>query len=75
MPSHSSDKPQPLDLGCFALLKGAYCAEVMRSIRNSIHHINKDNFLDLYKGAQKALSPSNISSGFRASGLVHSCSM
>jgi hypothetical protein len=70
MPSHSSDKLQPLDVGCFAPLKEAYGAEVMRSIQNSIHHINKENFLDLYKGARKALSPSNIRSGFRASGLV-----
>jgi hypothetical protein len=51
MPSHSSDKLQPLDVGCFAPLKEAYSAEVMRSIQNSIHHINKENFLDLYKGA------------------------
>jgi hypothetical protein len=70
MPSHSSDKLQPLDVSCFAPLKEAYGAEVMRSIQNSIHHINKENFLDLYKKARKALSPSNISSGFRASGLV-----
>jgi hypothetical protein len=32
MPSHSSDKVQPLDVGCFAPLKEAYGAEVMRSI-------------------------------------------
>jgi hypothetical protein len=49
MPSYSSDKLQPLDVGCFAPLKEAYSAEVMRSIQNSIHHINKENFLDLYK--------------------------
>jgi hypothetical protein len=51
MPSHSSDKLQPLNVGCFAPLKEAYSAEVMRSIQNSIHYINKENFLDLYKGA------------------------
>jgi hypothetical protein len=70
MPSHSSDKLQLLNISCFAPLKEVYSVEVMRSIQNSIHYINKENFLDLYKGAQKALLPSNIRSGFRASGLV-----
>jgi hypothetical protein len=51
MPSHSSDKLQLLNIGCFAPLKEVYSAEVMRSIQNSIHYINKENFLDLYKGA------------------------
>jgi hypothetical protein len=70
MPSYLSDKLQPLNISCFTPLKEAYSAEVMRSIQNSIHYINKENFLDLYKGAQKALLPSNIRSRFRASGLV-----
>jgi hypothetical protein len=51
MPSHSSNKLQPLDIGCFAPLKKAYGAEVTRSIQNSIYHINKKNFLVLYKTA------------------------
>jgi hypothetical protein len=70
MPSHSSDKLQPLDVGCFAPLKEAYGAEVMRSIQHGIHHIDKENFLDLYKESRKALSSKNICSGFEASGLV-----
>jgi hypothetical protein len=70
MPSHSSDKLQPLDVACFAPLKEAYGAAVMRSIQNGIHHIDKENFLDLYKGSRKALSSKNIRSGFEASGLV-----
>jgi hypothetical protein len=32
MPSHSSNKLQPLDVGCFAPLKEVYSTEVMRSI-------------------------------------------
>jgi hypothetical protein len=70
MPSHSSDKLQPLDVACFAPLKEAYSAAVMRSIQNGIHHINKENFLDLYKESRKALLSKNICSGFEASGLV-----
>jgi hypothetical protein len=49
MPSHLSDKLQPLNVGCFAPLKEAYGAEVMRSIQHGIHYIDKENFLDLYK--------------------------
>jgi hypothetical protein len=70
MPSHSSDKLQPLDVGCFAPLKEAYGREVMRSIQNGICHIDKDNFLDLYRESRKVLSSQNIHSGFAASGLV-----
>lgn len=70
IPSHSSDKLQPLNISCFAPLKEAYGIEVIRSIQNSIHHINKENFLTLYREAQKALSSKNIHSGFKASGLV-----
>jgi hypothetical protein len=42
----------------------------MRSIQNSIYHINKENFLDLYRELRKALSSKNIYSDFTASGLV-----
>jgi hypothetical protein len=51
MPSHSSDKLQPLDVGCFAPLKEVYGIEVMRSIQNGIYHIDKENFLTLYREA------------------------
>jgi hypothetical protein len=70
MPSYSSDKLQPLNVGCFAPLKQAYGEEVIRSIQNGIYHINKENFLDLYKVSRKALSSENIYSGFNTSGLV-----
>jgi hypothetical protein len=70
MPSHSSHKLQPLDVGCFAPLKEAYGMQVMSSIRNGINHIDKENFLALYREARKALSSKNIRSGFEASGLV-----
>jgi hypothetical protein len=70
MPSHSSNHLQPLDVGCFAPLKEAYSAVVMKSIHNSIHYINKQNFLNLYRELQKAISPKNIYSGFKASSLI-----
>jgi hypothetical protein len=70
MPSHSSDKLQPLDVGYFAPLKEAYRRELIRSIQNGIHYIDKENFLNLYRELRKVLSSQNIHSGFAASGLV-----
>jgi hypothetical protein len=70
MPSYSSNHLQPLDVGCFAPLKEVYSAAVMKSIYNGIHHINKQNFLNLYRESRKAISPKNICSGFEASGLI-----
>jgi hypothetical protein len=42
----------------------------MKSIYNGIHYINKQNFLNLYRESQKAISPKNIYSGFEASSLI-----
>jgi hypothetical protein len=70
MPSHLLDKLQPLNVSCFAPLKEAYRIEVMRSIQNSIHYINKENFLNLYRELRKALLSKNIYSSFIASSLV-----
>jgi hypothetical protein len=70
MPSHSSNHLQPLDVGYFAPLKEAYSAAVMKSIHNGIHHIDKQNFLNLYRESWKAISPKNIYSGFEASSLI-----
>jgi hypothetical protein len=59
-----------LYVGCFAPLKEAYGREVMRSIQNGIHHIDRENFLDLYRASRKVPASKNICSGFAASGLV-----
>ncbi len=71
MPPHSSHLLQPLDVGCFAVLKRAYSNEVIDLIRLGIHHIDKPEFLHCFKIAHnKALTQNNIASGFRATGLV-----
>jgi hypothetical protein len=70
MPSHSSNHLQPLDVGCFVPLKEVYSAAVIKSIYNNIHYIDKQNFLNLYRELQKAISPKNICSSFKASGLI-----
>jgi len=70
IPSYLSNYLQPFDVGCFAPLKEAYSKGVIESIQKGTYYINKVNFLDLYKEAQKSLLLKNIYSGFEASGLI-----
>jgi hypothetical protein len=71
MPPHSSHLLQPLDVGCFAVLKRSYGGLVEQKIGLGVNHIDKLEFLPLYQEARaQALSESNIKGGFRATGLV-----
>ena len=71
MPSHSSHLLQPLDVGCFSVLKRVYGTLVAQGIRDGKNHVDKADMLEIHKTAcMQALRPSNIQSGFRATGLV-----
>jgi hypothetical protein len=71
MPAHASHLLQPLDVGCFAVLKKAYGREIEHLIRCSISHISKTEFLPAFYTAFKAtFTESNIRGGFRGAGLV-----
>jgi hypothetical protein len=71
MPAHSSHLLQPLDVGCFSVLKRSYGQYVEQLMRLGIQHIGKQEFLRLYQQARtEALHSSNIQSGFAATGLV-----
>lgn len=70
MPPHSSHFLQPLDVGCFSLLKAAYGVQVERQIRLGINHISKEEFLGLYYEAHQAITPKSIINSFAATGLV-----
>jgi hypothetical protein len=48
MPPHSSHLLQPLNVGCFAVLKSAYSRLVEQKMGLSVNHINKVEFLTLY---------------------------
>jgi hypothetical protein len=48
MPAHSSHLLQPLDIGCFAVLKCTYSHFVSNLARTSYNHINKLDFLANY---------------------------
>ena len=71
MPAHSSHLLQPLDIGCFAVLKRAYGRIVETKIRNGINHIDKLDFLEAYPLARiEAFKPETIKNSFGAAGLV-----
>jgi hypothetical protein len=71
MPAHASHLLQPLDVGCFAVLKKAYGREIEHLIRCSITHISKTEFLPAFYTAFKAtFTESNIRGGFRGAGIA-----
>ena len=71
MPAHLLHLLQPLNVGYFSPLKSAYRCLITENARLSINHINKPEFLSVYKQARtEALSAANIYSGFTATGLV-----
>lgn len=71
MPAHSSHLLQPLDIGCFAVLKRAYGSLVDQKMRLSINHIDKLVFLAAYPQARAdAFKPDTIKNSFAAASLV-----
>ncbi|KAM5527127.1 transposase [Fusarium oxysporum f. sp. phaseoli] len=71
MPAHASHLLQPLDVGCFAVLKKAYGREIEHLIRCSITHISKTEFFPAFYAAFKAtFTDSNIRGGFKGAGLA-----
>ena len=71
MPPHSSHLLQPLDVGCFAVLKRLYGRQIETYMRNGVNHIDKSDFLQaLYTAHTGAMTSVNIQSSFAATGLV-----
>jgi hypothetical protein len=71
MPPHSSHLLQPLDVGCFAVLKQSYGRQIEGYMRNRVNHINKPDFLHAFHTARtEAITLANIQSSFAATGLV-----
>jgi hypothetical protein len=69
--AHSSHLLQLLDVRCFAVLKCSYGHLIENQMRLGINHINKVDFLSIYRRAHsEAFKDSNIRSGFMATGLV-----
>ena len=71
MPPHSSHLLQPLDISCFAPLKHFYGPKVREMAQNSIHAIDKKEFISIYSSIHgRPFSKANILSGFAVAGLV-----
>jgi hypothetical protein len=71
MPPHSSHLLQPLDIGCFAVLKQSYGRQIEGYMRNGVNHIDKPDFLHAFHVARtEAMTLANIQSSFAATGLV-----
>ncbi|KAJ0125594.1 Uncharacterized protein HZ326_31301 [Fusarium oxysporum f. sp. albedinis] len=71
MPPHSSHLLQPLDVGCFSVLKQAYSREIKHLIRCSITYVSKTEFfLAFYAAFQATMTEINIKEGFRGAGIV-----
>ncbi|EED21402.1 conserved hypothetical protein [Talaromyces stipitatus ATCC 10500] len=71
MPPHSSHLLQPLDVGCFAVLKRHYGQLVEQRMRLGFNHIDKMDFLTAFPQARTvAYKAQTIWNSFAATGLV-----
>ena len=71
MPPHSSHLLQPLDVGCFGLLKQAYGRQIESLMCAYINHISKVDFLYAFCEAFFAsMIEKNIQGSFAGAGLV-----
>ena len=71
LPPHSSHLTQPLDIGCFSVLKRAYGRQIETFIKAHINHITKVEFFLAFKAAFKeSITAQNAQAGFRGAGLV-----
>ena len=70
LPSHTSHKLQPCDIGVFGPLKTAYREQVERLFRGGANTIGKQHFTLLYSRAREAaLNARNVRSGWSKAGL------
>ncbi|CAP79192.1 Pc06g01990 [Penicillium rubens Wisconsin 54-1255] len=71
MPPHSSHLLQPLDIGCFAVLKRSYGRMVEMKMRCGSNHIDKLDFLKAYPTARmEAFKSETVKNSFQSAGLI-----
>ncbi|EED16242.1 transposon, putative [Talaromyces stipitatus ATCC 10500] len=71
MPPHSSHLLQPLDVGCFAVLKRHYGQLVEQRMRLGFNHIDKLDFLTAFpKARTMAYKAQTVRNSFIATGFV-----
>lgn len=70
LPPHSSHLLQPLDVGCFSVLKRRYSQEIEVFIKAHINHITKaEFFIAFQKAYNRTMTKENIKAGFSGAGL------
>jgi hypothetical protein len=70
LPPHSSHLLQPLDVGCFSVLKRRYSQEIEVFIKAHINHITKaEFFITFQKAYNRTMTKENIKAGFSGAGL------
>lgn len=70
LPSHTSHKLQPCDVGVFGPLKTAYRNQVERLSQGGVDTVGKEDFTSLYSPARKvAITKRNIKAAWAATGL------
>jgi hypothetical protein len=71
MPAHSSHLLQPLDIGCFGVLKRAYSKVVEAQARLNRVRLDKTDFLEAYRTARTdAFKPETILNSFTGAGII-----
>ncbi|APA05390.1 hypothetical protein SS1G_09809 [Sclerotinia sclerotiorum 1980 UF-70] len=71
LPPHSSHLTQPLDVGCFGILKRSYSCQIEGFIKAHINHITKVEFFIAFKAAYlQSFTIQNMKAGFRGAGLI-----
>jgi hypothetical protein len=71
MPPHSSHLLQPLDIGCFAVLKRAYGRLVEFRMRCGSNYVDKLDFLEAYPAARmEAFKSETVKNSFQSAGLI-----
>ena len=68
---HSSYIIQPLDIGCFNILKRIYGRKIEDFIKTAITYITKLEFFHAFKAAyDRTMTSENVRTSFRSSGLI-----
>ncbi|KAK1837443.1 transposase [Colletotrichum chrysophilum] len=71
LPAHSSHLTQPLDVGCYSVLKLRYGSQIEHFIKARITHITKPEFFLAFKAAfLQTFTHENVHGGFRGAGLI-----
>src|SRR5438270_13719636 len=71
LPAHSSHLTQPLDVGCFSVLKRAYSRQIEDFIKAYINYITKVEFFMAFKTAYlQSIIVQNAKAGLRGAVLI-----